>query len=158
MIRTLSLALTALAITSAQSAPEGTLKVDGKTVKLIQSYAYATEGFFDKKKDDTVVILADRPLTDAQVRDGFALRRLASDGKLNFVQETVNASGQIVNFLIGSAAFKALPSGGSTEHVFEGQVEAKTISGKVHTKGEQTFFGTKYEYAATFRTVIQPKK
>jgi hypothetical protein len=158
MIRTPTLLLAAIAFAYAQSAPEGTLKIDGKAVKLTQAYAYATEGFFDKKKDDTVLILSDRPLTEAQVRDGFALRRLASGGKLNFVQETINPSGQIVNFLVGSAAFQALPSGGSTEHVFEGRVEGKTISGKVRTKGEQTFFGTKYEYDATFRTSIQPKK
>jgi len=159
MIKTLTLILSALTLVSAaESAPEGKLKVDGKTVTLNQAYAYSVEGFFDKKKDDTVVVLADRALTDAQLRDGFALRRMAGDGKLNFVQATINSSGQIVNFQVGSQAFKALPSGGSTDHVFEGRLEGRTISGKIRTTGEQHFFGTKYEYDAAFRTTVQPKK
>lgn len=158
MLKTFSLILAALTIASADAPPTGQMKVDGKTVKLTQVYAHATVGFFDKKKDDTVVILADRPLTDAQLRDDFALRRMATDGKLCYVQATINASGQIINFLIGHQAFKALPSGGSTEHVFEGTVDAKVVAGKIHTKGEQTFFGTKYEYDASFRANVQAKK
>ena len=34
------------------------MKVDGKTTKFANVYAYMTEGFFDKKKDDTVVMLS----------------------------------------------------------------------------------------------------
>jgi hypothetical protein len=159
MMKTLALILGILAFASGEgAAPESQMKVDGKTMKLTQAYAYSTEGFFDKKKNDTVVILADRALTEAQVRDGITLRRMASDGKLNFVQGTIDASGQVVNFLIGSQAFKALPSGGSTEHVFEGKLDGRTISGKLHTKGEQQFFGTKYEYNAAFQTTVQAKK
>lgn len=159
MIRNLLLMAGALAIAaSAQTAPKGQMKVDGKTIQFTNVYAFSTEGFFDKKKDDTVVMLTDRPLTDAQLRDEFGLRRMASDGKLNCVRTTMNASGQIVNFLIGNQAFKAIPSGGSTEHVFEGTMEGRTISGKVHTKGEQQFFGTKYEYEATFKAPVQARK
>ena len=159
MIKTLILILGTLAATSAQTAPPaGQMKVDGKTVKFTHVYAYLTEGFFDKKKDDTVVMLADRALTDAQIRDEFGLRRMATDGKLHCVRATINASGQMVNYLVGNQAFKAIPSGGSTEQVFEGTNDGRTIAGKVHTKGEQAFFGTKYEYEATFRAAVQPRK
>ena len=154
----LTLLLGACALVSAQSAPDGKLTIDGTPIKLTRAYAFSTEGFFDKDKNDTVLILADRPLTDAQMRDGFALRDMAKEGKLAYVQETIDASGQIVSFLIGHKAFKALPSGGSTEHVFEGKQEGGAISGKVRTKGEQEFFGTKYEYDATFRAPVQPKQ
>jgi hypothetical protein len=117
------------------------------------------EGFFDKTKDDTVVLLTDHAVTDAQLRDGFELRRLAEEGKLSFVQETIDASGQIINFTVGHRAFKMAPSGGSTEHVFEGKIEGRNISGKVSTRGvQESFGGTKYEYAASFKAPILPKK
>ena len=106
-----------------------------------------------------MVLLTDRAITEAQLRDGFALRRLAEEGKLCFVQETINTAGQIVNFTVGNKAFKMSPSGGSTEHRFEGKLDGKTISGKIFTRGlQESFGGTKYEYAASFQTVVQPKK
>ncbi|MEP7353774.1 MAG: hypothetical protein ABI824_11125, partial [Acidobacteriota bacterium] len=154
MIKLLALFLGTLTIAGAQ-APVGKFTVDGKAVQLTQVYAYATEGFFDKKKDDTVVLLTDRPVTEAQMRDGFALRRLTGEGKLVFVQETINAAGQIVSFLMGHSAFKALPSGGSTDHVFEGRMEGGTVSGTVRTTSGQEFFGTKYEYNVKFQATIQ---
>ena len=165
MNRALLLMLGAAAALAAQTAtsigglgPAGQMRVNGTTVKFTNVYAYLTEGFFDKKKDDTVVLLSDRALTDAQMRDEFGLRRMAGEGKLNCVRATIGASGQMVNYLVGSQAFKAIPSGGSTEQVFEGTNDGRTIAGKVHTKGEQTFFGTKYEYEATFRAAVQPRK
>ena len=60
--------------------------------------------------------------------------------------------------LIGHQAFKPPPSGGSTEHVFVGKQEGRTIEGKVSTKGEQEFFGTKYEYSASFKAAVLAKK
>jgi hypothetical protein len=159
MLKTLILLVCALSVAPAQNAaPSGQMKVDGKTVKFTHVYAFATEGFFDKKKDDTVVILADRALTDAQMRDESGLRRMATDGKLNCVRATINTSGQIVNFLVGHPAFKAIPSGGSTEHVFEGTLDSHNVAGKVHTKGEQQFFGTKYDYDASFKATVQARK
>ncbi len=56
-------------------------------------------------------------ITDTQLRDGFALSRLAEAGKLSFVQQTINAPGQIFN--------KMSPSGASTEHRFEGKVDTR---------------------------------
>ena len=158
MTKTLPLFLAVLTAAVAQAPADGKLTVAGQTVKLTQAYAHLTKGFFDEKKDDIVVLLTDRALTDAQVRDGFALRRLSEEGKLSFVQETINSTGQIVNFTVGNRAFKVSPSGGSTEHVFDGKRDAKTISGKVYTKGVQEFFGSKYEYAATFNVAIDARK
>ena len=109
MKRALFLMLGAAAALTAQNAasPAGQMKVDGKTVKFTHVYAYLTEGFFDKKKDDSVVLLSDRALTDSQMRDEFGLRRMAGEGKLNCVRATIGASGQMVNYLVGSQAFKA---------------------------------------------------
>ena len=146
-----SLFLTLLTASFAQTAPYGKLTVAGQTKKLTQPYAYSTKGFFDEKKDDTVVLLTGRAITDTQLRDRFALSRLAEEGKLSFVQETMIAVGQIVN--------KMSPSGASTEHRFEGKLDGKTVSGKVYTSGlQENFGGTKYEYTASFQVQVQPKK
>ena len=76
MKKAIFLSVTLLTAAFPQNAPTGKLTVSGQTTNLTQVYAYATEGFFDKEKDDTVVLLADRAVQDAQLRDGFALRRL----------------------------------------------------------------------------------
>jgi hypothetical protein len=159
MKRSLLTILVMLSPLLAQTPPDGKLTVSGQTIRLTQVYAYAVEGFFDKAKNDTVVLLADRSLPPAQLRDRFALTRLAEEGKLCFVQQTINASGQVVNFTVGHRAFKVSPSGGSTEHRFECKLDGRTISGKVYTRGPQDAFGgTKYDYTATFSATVQPKK
>ncbi len=157
------LALSALTLWAAaafaQPPVAGTLTVAGKPTSLTQVYAWRTEGFFDKNKDDTIVLLTDRPVAAADQTDEFALRRLAAEGKICFVRETINTEGQIINFTVGHQAFRMPPSGGSTEHVFEGRQEAQTISGKVLTKSvQESFDDIKYEYVATFQAKVQPKK
>ena len=137
---------------------DGSMTVAGKKANLSHVYAYAVPGFFDKTKDDTVVLLTDRELAPAQIRDSFGLNKLAEQGKLCFVQETINAAGQIVNFTLGHASFKFPPSGGSTEHVFESRLEKASASGTVSTKGEQITFGIAYEYSATLTAPIAAKK
>ncbi len=52
-----------------------------------------------------------------------------------------------------------MPSGGSTEHVFEGTQQGQTISGKVRTRSvQESFDDVKYEYTASFKAPVQPKK
>jgi hypothetical protein len=156
-MKTTILTLAVLTLACADGAADGQLKVGGQTAKLTQAYAYAVKGFFDPKQDDTVVVLTDRAVPEAEIRDGFALRRLAETGKLSYVQETINAKGQIVNYTLGDKGFKVAPSGGSTEHRFEGK-QGSSISGKVFTNGVQETFGVKYEYSATFNVPVHPKE
>ena len=104
-----------------------------------------------------MVVLTDRAVTDAQLRDVFALSRLAEEDKLSFVQQTINLASQIVNFTVGRRAFKMSPSGASTEHRFEGKLDGKTVSGKIYTRGlQEDFGGTKYEYTVSFQAQVQP--
>ena len=142
----------------AQSKVSGELTVDGKPCKITNVYAFFTEGFFDKEKSDTVVLFTSIPLFESFHRDEVALRRLAREGKLCFVKESINELGQIVNFTIGHPDFRMSPSGGSTDHVFEGKQDGKTISGKVLTKVTQrTMDAKKYVYTINFSTNIGPR-
>ena len=133
-MRTAACVFAFLTASFAQTVPDGKLTVAGQTTKLTQAYAYSKKGP-PGDKDATVVVLTDRAITDAQLRDGFALSRLAEEDKLSFVQQTINLGGQIVNFAVGHRAFKMSASGASTEHRFEGKVDGKTVSGKVYTRG-----------------------
>ena len=142
----------------AQNTVDGSMTVAGKKAKLSHVYAYAVPGFFDKTKDDTVVLLTDRELAPAQIRDSFGLNKLVEQGKLCYVQETINAAGQIVNFSLGHASFKFPPGGGSTEHVFEGKLTKTSINGKAFTKGEQKSFGVPYDYSVAINAATTPRK
>lgn len=160
MNKLILITLAAAGMACAQTTATGTLTVAGKTSQLTQVYAWAEAGFFDKTKDDTIVVLTDGPVPEKTLHDHFGLQKLAADGKICYVQATINASGQVINYQVGHKAFKMPPSGGSTEHVFEGKIQPASIGGKVFTKGvqEAAFEKTKYEYSATFRAPVQPKK
>src|SRR6202171_6868540 len=107
---------------AAQNQVEGKLDVDGKPVAITQVYAYAKEGFFDKKKQDVVVMLCDAPVPAPVVRDTFAYKDLIATGKVHCVGQPIDADKQVINLDVGHQRFGRLgQNGGSTEHVFEAQ-------------------------------------
>ena len=146
---------------AAQNRVEGKLEVDGKPVAMTQVYAYAKEGFFDKKKQDVVVLLCDAAVPAPAVRDTFAYKDLVAAGKLHCVRQTIDADKHVINFDVGHQRFGSLgENGGSTEHVFEAQTfDGKTIAGRARTKGPQkSFKDVPYTYDITFSAAIEPKK
>ena len=145
---------------TAQNTVTGTFVVDGKPIKLTHVYAYAEKGFFDPKKQDVVVVLADAEVPAAALRDHFALADLAKAGKLHFVKQTIDAEGQVINYEVRHERFKMPESGGSTEHVFEAKTfDKKLIAGRAWTKSPQkSFDDVPYSYDATFSATIEPMK
>ncbi len=158
-------ALVALAVVAlacvANTECKGELIVGGKAVPLTNAYAYLAKGFFDATKDDTVVLLTDSAITDAVARDPSALSRMVDQGKLHFVEATINPAGQVINFSVGHNGFEFAPGGGSTEHKFEPKArDAKNISGTLLTAGPQKgpMGGPAYEYNVEFAAGVQPKR
>src|ERR1700730_16792757 len=146
---------------AAQNRAEGKLEVDGKPIAITQVYAYAKEGFFDKKKQDVVVLLCDAAVPPPAVRDVFAYKDLVATGKVHCVRQTIDADKQVINFDVGHQRFGSMgENGGSTEHVFEAQTfDGKTIAGRARTKGPQkSFKDVPYTYDITFSAAIEPKK
>ena len=146
---------------AAQNRAEGKLDVDGKPVAITQVYAYAKEGFFDKKKQDVVVLLCDGAVPTPAVHDVFAYKDLIATGKVHCVRQTIDADKQVINFDVGHQRFGSMgENGGSTEHVFEAQTfDGKTIAGRARTKGPQkSFKDVPYTYDITFSAAIEPKK
>jgi hypothetical protein len=146
---------------SAQSHVEGKLEVNGKPISLKQVYAYAVEGFFDKKKQDVVVLLCSDPVPTAAVRDQFARKALVDAGKLSCVQQVINTEKQVINFEVRDKGFGTRPpGGGSSEHVFDPKTfDGKNIAGRAWTKSPQkSFDDVPYSYDITFSAAIEPKK
>jgi hypothetical protein len=146
---------------AAQNRAEGKLEVNGKPVAITQVYAYAVEGFFDKKKQDITVLLCDAPVPAAAVRDYFVRKELVDAGKLHCVQQVIDADKQVINFEVRDKGFGARqPGGGSTEHVFEAKTfDGKAIAGRARTKSPQkSFDDIPYRYDITFSAAIEPKK
>ena len=146
---------------AAQNQVEGKLEVDGKPVAITQVYAYAKEGFFDKKKQDVVVLLCDGAVPAPALRDVFAYKDLIATGKVHCVRQTIDADKQVINYDVGHQRFGSLgENGGSTEHVFEAKTfDGKTIAGRARTKSPQkSFKDVPYSYDITFSSAIEPKK
>jgi hypothetical protein len=152
--------LAALPARAGEGKAEGTLTVAGKPVKLAYAYAQAVEGFFDKKKDDVVVILSDVPLAGAALTDEFERRRLEKEGKLRSVEATFNADKQAINVTVRDKAFGGPPvSGGSTDDVFEAKTfDGKTAAGRLSRKKPgKSFDDVPYTFDVTFSAPISPK-
>lgn len=144
----------------AENHAEGTLTVDGKPVKLTQVYAFATKGFFDDKKQDVVVLLCDAAVPAAAVRDNFARGDLIKAGNLHCVEQTIDATKQVINYRVEHKRFGMPEGGGSTEHVFDAATfDGKTVAGRSHTKEPQkSFDDVVYTYDVTFSAAIEPRK
>ena len=146
---------------AAQNRAEGKLDVEGKPVAITQVYAYAKEGFFDKKKQDVVVLLCDGAVPAPALRDVFAYKDLIATGKVHCVRQTIDANKQVINYDVGHQRFGSMgENGASTEHVFEAQTfDGKTIAGRARTKSPQkSFKDVPYTYDITFSAAIEPKK
>jgi hypothetical protein len=150
-----------IAPAAAQNHAEGKLIVAGKPVAITQVYAYAKEGFFDKKKQDVVLLLCDTAVPPATARDVFARHDLFTSGKAHCVQQTLNTEKQVINFEVGHEAFgRRGEGGGSTEHIFDAKTfDGKTIAGRAYTRSPQkSFDDVPYSYDITFSAAIEPKK
>jgi hypothetical protein len=153
-----AMALVAVPAT-AQNHAEGKLEVNGKPVAITQVYAYAEEGFFDKKKQDVTVLLCDAPVPAAAVRDTFARQDLVRAGKLRCVLQVINTEKQVIHFEVMGKGFDRM-QGASTEQVLEAKTfDGKTVAGRSRTKSPQkSFDDIPYSYDITFSAVIEPKK
>jgi hypothetical protein len=140
----------------------GKLVVNGKTIPITHAYAFAKVDAFEETPL-TVVVLCDAPLSTEAVRDRFERERReqVGAGKLNCVQQRINAEKQVINFGVRSLAFGTMqPDGGSTEHVFEaGTFDGKTIAGHAYTRSPQiSFDDVPYSYDITFSANIEPAR
>jgi hypothetical protein len=137
----------------------GQVTVGGKPTTLTYAYATATTGFFDKKKDDVVVILSNVPLDQKAITDDFSRMDMVRAGKLTSVEVTIDASKTPISVTIRHSTLKPAQSGGSTADKFEVKTfDGKTIAGRVYrTAPGMSFADIPFNYDITFEAAIAPK-
>ena len=148
--------LAAPAVSAAGGTAEGTITVNGKTTKLSHAYARAVPGFFDKTKEDVVVILTDVPLEAKALEDEFERIHLADAGKLHAFEITLDAEGKPISTSFRDNGFKkASPSGLSSADVFTKKVfDGKTVEGSYKSAKVSEFFGETYAFDVSFRADV----
>jgi hypothetical protein len=161
----LTLAASLLLVTPswAGGTTKGVLAVAGKKLTLSNVYAYGETGFFDKTKTDVVVILSEVPIPalDGHTRDAVARNSAALEATVQQFQSiTLNSEGQIISVRPQQKAFKIVPSGASTDFVFEKKVHGgKPVSGRASSKvPKKGFDGEVWEFdvaSASFRERIR---
>jgi len=138
---------------------EGQLTVAGNKVQLQHAYALAQPGFFDKTQEDIVVIVTNIPLSDKAVEDRWERSALVSEGILKSVEITINSKQQPISVTVKHPAFKASPSGFSSNYILELKTfDEKTVEGRMYCKTEQEFVDTVYSFDFTFKAEIRRKK
>jgi len=154
----LGLALFVSPAADAEDLAKGTLVVEGKAVGITRVYAYARPGFFDKRKQDVVVLLCDAPVPAEAVRDVFGLAKLIDAGTLHCVQQTINTEKQVINYEVKHKRFGMPEGGASSYHVFTAKTfDDRTIAGRAYTTSPQeSFEKVPYSYDITFTAAFDP--
>lgn len=136
----------------------GKLIVDDEPTTLFYAYAKAIPGFFDKDKEDIVVILTNIQIPHTALVDDFERMEMENLGTLRCVEMTINSDLKPISVKIRHNVFEASPGGMSTDYVFEpGIVDENSIEGKMFCKREKEFFGVTYTFNAKFKAAIWRK-
>jgi hypothetical protein len=138
---------------------EGQLIVAGNKVQIQHAYAMAQPGYFDKTKEDIVVIVTNIPLSGKAVEDRWARNAMVSEGTLKSVEITINSEQQPISVSVKHPAFKASPSGFSSNYILELKTfNEKNVEGRMYCKTDQEFFDTVYTFDFTFNAEVRCKK
>ncbi len=134
---------------------DGTLTVNGKTVRLIHAYAVAQKGFFDPKKEDVKVILTDVPVPAEVLSEDMALNDLALHGKLRGLCVVLDSEKTPVSGSIYHSAFKGSASV-TGMHKFRPKLfDGRTIAGTLAMAAPDDFMGVTFQYQAVFEAAIR---
>ncbi len=150
----------ALTAPTGDGTASGSLTVAEKTTLLRYAYARAQKGFFDKTKEDVLVILSDVPIPDEALKDEFARHHLAEEGKLHAVEVVLDADRQPIGGGLLHEVWKT--TGGyvsvSGMHVFTPKTfDGKVAEGTLATRKPDEFMNKTFEYKATFSALVWRK-
>ncbi|HSB62704.1 MAG TPA: hypothetical protein VLJ18_01005 [Thermoanaerobaculia bacterium] len=144
---------------AAEGKAEGKLTVNGKSTDVKYAYAWAEPGFFDKTKEDVIVILSDVPLEAKVYQDAFEKMKMAEAGKLHALEITIDAEGKPISTAYRHNGFKGpAPSGLSSADVFTKKTfDGKTVEAAYKSAKPGEFFGNTYSFDVAFKADITRK-
>jgi hypothetical protein len=135
----------------------GTLTIAGKTTSLLHAYARTQKGFFDKTKEDILIILSDVAIPEEALADQFLRHKMAAEGQLHGVEVVLDSEKQAVSGGLLHKAFAETQGYVSVSgmHQFQAKTfDAKMIEGKLSTRKPDEFMNKTFEYAATFSAPV----
>ena len=139
---------------------DGTMTVNGKSVKLKYAMARTQKNPFHADKRDIVVLLSDKPIPAEKFKDEFGMMDVS--GTFTGVQVEIDPDKEINSGMIYSPELKKYNGSFSSTgmHNLEAtKFEPSEVAGKLYMKKQDEFFGNTYQYSATFdATVSAPVK
>lgn len=141
----------------ADGTASGTLKVDGKTVKLGYSVARTKPNAFDEKKKDVVVLLTSTAVPATTLADEDKLFAGVKDGSIRGLLVTIDSDEKPYHMSLLDPNAPIQLSGSGIFNFDATDYSEKHIAGKFYTTEEEDFMGGKHKYAydVTFATPVQ---
>ena len=135
---------------------KGTITFNGKPKNLTYAYAWKEEDHFTKGQINTVVLLSDSKLTDAQMADRSARTEAARVGKFTGVLVNISPKGEIEQGTFYTAAEDGYFDASGMHKWEKKTLTNAKVEGKLSAP-QGKFFKTTYAYSATFEAPIGPK-
>lgn len=140
----------------AEGAASGSLVVAGERAQLSHVYAVTAPGMFDESKRDTIVILSDKPISDALLADARKLSSEAQRGAFQGVIIRLDEESQPYSSDIYHYAGQSSMSGSGFLGFEALQFDGKAAVGRLFTPKEQRLVGEKsYSFDALFRATVR---
>jgi hypothetical protein len=134
----------------------GTLKLDGKTVKLTNAIARTKPNSFDEKKKDVVVLLTQTPVSADLFVDDSKLFSAAEAGTVQGLLVTIDSDEKPYHLYVLDSKSNMQLSGSGIFNFDASDFTDKHVAGKFFTTEEQDFMGKhKYSYDVTFAAPVQ---
>jgi hypothetical protein len=153
-----SAATPAAATPAAAATVTGTLSLGGTRFPLTHARAIAQPDTRDRTRQQTLVVLSDVPLTEAQAVSPGQLQTLAKANQLHAVAFVVRGSNEIASVLLydsrlGSAGTVSVPP--ATVKLEPGTPAAGAIAGAISTLQPGNRLNVAYEFSLTFTAPVQ---
>jgi hypothetical protein len=134
----------------------GTLKVDGKTVKLTHAIARTKPNAFDEKKKDVVVLLTQEPVSAEMFVDEDKLFEAVKGGSIRGLLVTIDSEEKPYHLQLLDPDVNLQMSGSGIFNFDSTDFSDKHVAGKFFTTAEEDFMGKhKYSYDVTFAAPVQ---
>ena len=134
---------------------KGTITFNGKPKNLAYAYAWKEEDHFTKGQINTVVLLSDAKLTDAQMASRDARTEAARTGKFTGVLVNISPKGEIEQGTFYTAAEDGYFDASGMHKWEKKTLTGNKVEGKLSAP-QGSFFKTTYAYSATFEAPIGP--
>lgn len=133
---------------------KGTIEANGKMGSFRHAYAMEIDSESEPGYLDVRVVLSDRELAAAELRDDERLERMSRDEGLVALVVVLNPDARVMSAEPLHPAFTAIISSGVFVS-WEPAAYDETVAGRFHTAGLQEAFGQKWKYDVTFSAPIE---